>query len=138
MDRVARFWSFVEKRDGCWPWAAKTDKRGRGQFKMGGKLILANRLAYQLTFGNIPAGLCVCHTCDNPNCCNPEHLFLGTPTDNQRDCILKGRKVQSKLTPEDVRYIRISTETQAALAVRFHIARSTISEIRSGKRYRYY
>jgi hypothetical protein len=88
------FWSKVDRRqpDECWPWRAGRFEYGYGHFKMNGKDWHSHRLAYELSSGEIPAGIFVCHHCDNPPCCNPKHLFLGTPEDNVRDMIDKGRR----------------------------------------------
>jgi len=95
----ARFWSKVDKSagpDGCWLWTAGKFRQGYGCFDVAGKSVKAHRTAYTLTNGQIPHdgsahGLCVCHRCDNPPCCNPAHLFLGTHIDNVRDRENKGR-----------------------------------------------
>lgn len=86
-----RFWSKVQKTDGCWLWQGATTGAGYGGFNIKGDLIGAHRVAYELTFGPIPDGLLVCHTCDVRHCVNPAHLFLGTHTDNMQDCKTKGR-----------------------------------------------
>jgi len=95
MNSVAnRFWSKVERksRGECWPWLAATDRRGYGMIRVGGKHVIASRLAIELTQGKkIDPGMCACHTCDNPLCVNPGHLWIGTHKDNMVDCIKKGR-----------------------------------------------
>jgi len=89
---VARLWSYVERGDDeeCWLWTAGTTAKGYGRFKLNGKLFAATRLVYYLTQGD-PGSRHVCHTCDNPPCCNPRHLWLGTASDNNDDSVQKGR-----------------------------------------------
>lgn len=84
-----RFWSFVAKSDGCWTWTGTT-MRGYGQFKTT-RLEQAHRVSWRMHFGPIPAGRSVCHSCDNPPCVRPDHLWLGTHAQNMRDMALKGR-----------------------------------------------
>lgn len=89
-----RFWEKVDKNgpNGCWVWTAGLHKQfGYGQFWYNGINDLAHRMSWRLTYGEIPDGLNVCHKCDNPPCCNPDHLFLGTDLDNARDRNAKGR-----------------------------------------------
>jgi hypothetical protein len=91
---VERFWERVDVRgpDECWPWKAGKNG-GYGTFWIGAKRVKAHRFAYELVKGPIPAGQKVCHSCDNPSCCNPAHLWPGTDLDNMKDCIAKGRAV---------------------------------------------
>ena len=106
-----KFWSKVNKggADECWPWL----KANRyGQFYIGnGMAKPAHRVAYELTYGDIPAGLLVCHHCDNPPCCNPAHLFVGTVQDNMRDKISKGRHKRRDQRPKrQMKGLRIDKE----------------------------
>jgi len=99
---ATRLWTKVEKTETCWLWRGATNGVGRpgvghGQISVTvgpyrKKRVYAHRLAWELAYGPVPEGMCVLHRCDIPNCVNPEHLFLGTPADNVRDCITKGRK----------------------------------------------
>jgi hypothetical protein len=108
------FWPSVDRSgDGCWPWTGNLHPgSGYGRFWLNGRLWRAHRIAYELTYGPIPAGLMVCHTCDNPPCCRPEHLFPGTSLVNMQDKMAKGRgntgvkNGHARLTPALVEAIR--------------------------------
>jgi len=109
----------------------------------------SHRLAWELTFGAIPKGLLVCHHCDNPSCCNPGHLFLGTNKDNTQDKINKGRSnhllgekhQNSKLTTDEVIQIRklytTGKFTQVSLASQFNTCLQNISDIVNHKRWKW-
>jgi hypothetical protein len=105
-----RFWSKVDKNGGanaCWEWTAKARsnyKKWYGAFNVGGRVDRSHRVAWELENGAIPEGLCVCHRCDNPKCCNPAHLFLGSHAENMSDMRAKGRHVT--MGPELVERLR--------------------------------
>lgn len=106
---TSAFWEHVDRTagpDACWPWTGAHINNGYGQLRVGRQRILAHRLAYTLNVGDIPAGLCVLHTCDNRTCVNPAHLFLGTDGDNIRDAIAKGRLNRARLAPDRLRQVR--------------------------------
>jgi hypothetical protein len=89
-----RFWDKVRIGDGCWLWTASQDAIGYGAFRAQRRLHRAHRMAWMLTHGEIPAGLCVCHRCDVRACVRPGHLFLGTHQENIRDRDAKGRQAR--------------------------------------------
>jgi hypothetical protein len=123
---------------GCQEWQGARDRRGYGTMRRGKRDRKAHRFAYERAFGPIPPGMVVCHRCDNPPCCNPEHLFLGTNAQNTADCVSKGRQARgaknanAKVTDHIVRQIRrLCSEgmTQDAVAAMFGIAQTTVSKI---------
>lgn len=158
-DPLARFWSYVAKGgpDECWAWAgARLARKGAnyGRFWTGEREMKAHRFSYELHIGPIPADLLVCHSCDNPPCVNPGHLFLGTHDDNMRDKWEKGRncygdKNGSRACPESrprgesspVAKISDAQATEAyglyhqdgwkqvELAERFGVSQSLVSQI---------
>lgn len=137
-----RFLLQVKKTEGCWLWAAATDKDGYGIFRgsVGGMMYTkAHRFSYVFYTGEvIPAGLVVMHSCDNPRCVNPDHLSLGTTLDNMRDKIAKGRarvpqgesSPHSALTEDQVRAILLDARPYAQIAADYGVAASTIGSIK--------
>jgi len=115
---IDRFWEKVDKSAGpneCWVWTACRMVKGYGQVWYGNKFTGAHRVSWEIeNKTSIPEGLYVLHTCDNPKCVNPQHLFLGTAKDNVADCQAKGRantargekNGKAKLTEEQVKEIR--------------------------------
>lgn len=138
---VDDFWSRVDvgEDSSCWNWLGAKADRGYGFYApMPGVLLRAHRVAYALNNGGIDDELFVCHKCDNPSCCNPNHLFLGTPKDNMGDMISKGRKVvqrgeqnhYSKLKAQQVVQIFVDPRTNKEIAEDYGISRSLASMIR--------
>lgn len=107
-----RFWAKVAAPNtaGCRLWIGCRNDAGYGFFRHERRVRVAHRLAWMLTRGEIPSGLLVCHSCDTPACCNPEHLFLGTNADNRRDCVAKGR---TNCARGDANGARLHPETRA-------------------------
>jgi hypothetical protein len=88
-----RFWFYAPRRSAeeCWEWGGPLTTAGYGWFKYKAVFYTAHKVSYRLNVGEVPDGLCVCHSCDNRKCVNPKHLWLGTQLDNVRDMIRKGR-----------------------------------------------
>jgi len=98
-DLETRFRKHYVQSEGCWEWQSSVHRNGYGKFNIGGKTMLAHRIAWELAFGNIPDGRYVLHHCDNPRCVRPDHLFLGDDKANVDDMWLKGRGKSGKGTP---------------------------------------
>jgi hypothetical protein len=138
----AKFWIQVQARNKllCWEWYGHKDDNGYGRFSD----FLAHRIAYYLWFNKDPLKAAVCHTCDNPSCCNPYHLWLGTNKDNTADKVHKNRQakgvnLRAKLTEDDVRAILSIgyTQTLEKTAAQFGVNHRTISAILLGKTWKH-
>ena len=86
-----RLFQRVDKSGECWLWTGGKTYDGYGMMKVDGRQTYVHRFSYQLHKGEIPEGMFVCHSCDVPNCVNPDHLWLGSPADNTADMFKKGR-----------------------------------------------
>lgn len=151
---MKRFWDKVDKSGDCWEWTgAKFQDNGYGQFWFNGTTVRVHRFSWMIANGTIPDGLCICHTCDNPLCVNPDHLWLGTNKENTHDMMAKGRwknggmdggakgerNSHSKIIEEDVRRIRESFlfgATQNDLISIYPINQQSISNIINHKTWR--
>jgi heme A synthase len=153
MTFAARFWARVDQSagpDACWPWRGYRDRRGYGQVKVGGRsgpVLYTHRLAFILVRGALLDGLLACHTCDNPPCCNPWHLFPGTMADNIADARAKGRMVppprllgeanhQTHVTSAQVQAMRLSHragENALSIARRYGLQHQSVWRIVTGR-----
>lgn len=146
-----RFWPKVDKRglDDCWEWTGCRVTYGYGQIRQGrrcGRKLLSHRVSWELHNSTIPTGMYVCHSCDNPPCVNPRHLFLGTNKDNQEDARRKGRRIfgerspHAKLTDRKVirmRRIRKTGLSQEKIAAMFSISLSQTQKILKGEKWKH-
>ena len=138
----ASFWSLVNLnliKTSCWNWIGQKGKTGYGRFKIGKSKYSSNRVAYAIAYGYVPLDKFVCHSCDNPLCVRPDHLFLGTATENAHDRTKKNRTAKgsnaggSILKEEQVKKILKDTRSQSVIAKEYGVAKSTIGKIKSKK-----
>jgi hypothetical protein len=143
VSKVAKFcWERVQhgEPEDCWPWTGFLNAWGYGHCSLNGKTVNASRAAYIVTHGPLADGLVVCHRCDNPICCNPNHLFAATQAENLADCRRKGRTVYrrganhpraaARLTEDMVREARrlfAKGVSKSEIARRWGFDNSTIS-----------
>ena len=156
-----KYWAnTVVRSNRCWGWSGPFTDKGRPRIFAHGDSGYAHRISYLLHKGPIPKGLVVCHTCDNPECTNPDHLWIGTHADNQRDCARKNRRAKgfnngkhtkpestprgegssrSKLTNDDIRRIRSleGTMSQQSIGLVFNTPQTNISQILRGNAWKH-
>lgn len=143
-----RFWQKVRKKGpkACWPWIAKARHAfGYGAINSGrGNLYYSHVVAYALDQGHIPAGAYVLHSCDNPGCCNPAHLRLGTKAENTADMVSRRRLIgrtgpvdskrcAKRLTARDAEFIRSSSLPRKELAAMLGVTTHSIANVQSGR-----
>lgn len=142
---IERLMKSVVKTNGCWLWTGNRKPNGYGRIQINNKSFAAHRLSYALHVRPIPDGLFICHKCDNPSCVNPDHLFIGTHTDNMRDRNEKGRSNMPKgtnhhlhkLTDSDVIEIRNSGVSSRKLAGGYGVSYRTILHVKRGDTWRH-
>jgi len=136
----------VDEETGCWNWTASLrGSDGYGGFSIGKKRLRANRASWLIYCSEIPDGLCVCHSCDNPLCVNPDHLFLGTQQDNMTDKVNKGRQQNSKgeqngrakLTEKQIINIINDHRKQKEIAKDYNVCQQHVSLIKKGKSWKH-
>ncbi len=138
---LARFWAKVDKTGVCWEWTGGI-RNGYGRIKINGSMYRVHRISYAPANEN-PGDLCVCHTCDNPKCVNPAHLWLGTDRENIQDRDQKERQARgiihkfAVLNESQVRDILASSKTHQDLAGKYGVSRANISYIKRGETWKH-
>lgn len=141
--RTHLFWKRVAKTrnpERCWEWQGGRTACGYGHLRWHGALVYAHRLAYEFSRGRIPHGMVVMHLCDNPACCRPTHLRLGTQSENMRDMAARGRSRNKLLSVDQVLNIRsryAAGENGAQLASAFGVTPTAIGYIVRHQTYRH-
>jgi hypothetical protein len=141
---IDRFWKYVNKGqvNECWEWNGSLMKRGGyGQLRYNLKTLKSHRLSYEINVGKVPEGKFICHKCGNSKCCNPNHLYAGTPKENWHDAIKHSTAYKlPPINPQDVHCakinyeiandIRNSNEGGPTLSKKYNISRTMISKIK--------
>ena len=129
------FWSRVDRKsdEECWPWLGRVANRrgGYGRLMFQGRLTGAHRMALTLAKGEGGADKHACHQCDNPICCNPAHLFWGTPLENTRDCLAKGRRRAPharKIDRDEAARLHAEGWSYSRLAKRYSVNQASIGK----------
>ena len=143
--QIANFHKRVNKTsniDECWIWIGYKDKKGYGQVGFNNKVYLCHRISYFLFYNVDPKDLMVCHSCDNPSCCNPNHFFLGSALDNVNDAIIKNRRYNKGFKLNAVDVVQIKTLIEQGLSRRkiakiFNVQHPAIDNIANGKSWKH-
>jgi hypothetical protein len=132
----AAFWTHVNKDGDCWEWTAccrggRHNQYGNFQGNM------AHRVSWEMKNGEIPSGFHVCHHCDNPKCVNPDHLFLGTNTDNSHDMMRKGRRRTTRSLDDvcEMRWLLAMGARQCDVATEYGLSRASVCLIANKKQW---
>jgi len=139
-----RLMRYVHVGDGCWEWTGLAVARGGyGKLNFSKVIVRAHRLSYILHVAQIPLGMQVCHHCDNTKCVRPDHLFLGSPRDNTRDMMAKGRQSapplfnrethpNAKLSRAQIQEIASASGAARIVAARYGVCAKTVYRARGG------
>lgn len=142
---ISKFWSRVSvgSMDECWLWSGSTTKAVYGLVghPITKKTLKPHRVSYALKVGVIPAGVLVCHTCDNTRCCNPAHLYGGSSKDNARDMDQRGRRAimrgethaRAKLTKSQMLEIYRMPGKQRDIAAIYGVSQTCVWNIKNGR-----
>lgn len=145
---LEKFWNnvaFIPFHE-CWEWIGNKNHFGYGRIQMSKKTHKAHRLSWELHHKQkVPDGMFVCHSCDNPGCVNPEHLWIGTAAENNKDRNRKGRANmpkghihwKKKLNETDITEIRSSTLSSRKLGQIYHVSHKNILAIKNGKTWKH-
>lgn len=146
----ARLLSSISKAEsGCWDWNKSKNAAGYGTISVKNKITVAHRASYAAFIGEIPAGKYVCHSCDNPSCINPSHLFIGSPSDNLMDCYSKMRRPKTgptrgacklaHLSPPQAELVKneiaLKKKTLKEIAIEFGVSVHVIKGVSRGRNY---
>lgn len=135
--RSELFWKRVVTGPGCWTHSGSKGSHGYPQAtRLNGQTGLAHRVSWEINVGDIPAGMFVCHKCNNRECVRPSHLYVGTHKENMDDMARVGH-VRRKLTNEQARLVRSDTRAHRAIAAEYGVSQKTIQNIKEGVTYRY-
>jgi hypothetical protein len=152
MSLLKRLLSHVDLPDSCWEWKGGSSSEGYGRIKIDGALKSPHRVVCEMFHGPLKEGEMALHTCDNPRCVNPTHLFPGTSADNMQDCAAKGRldvqrrpaRIQgvnrptAKLNDDAVRHIRRSSRSEIAkLSAQYGVHRAVIYKVMARQRWKH-
>ena len=133
--------SKLDHVSGCWNWTAGKNSGGYGIVQFNGSKFSAHRLSYEAFIGPILNGLLACHKCDNVNCVNPDHIFIGTHDDNMRDMAEKGRSTRgekgSRAAISESDAVKIFEMIKSGAKVKnimreFNVSRNTVKHIKGG------